>query len=146
MHDNTRDPRLAEISDCLYRVAAKVVIIQNNMMLMVEEAPGGYGVPGGGIDHGQTMQETIVRELLEELAVTIDASFIPEQPQFVGVSGPLDGLPRTTLYFVLKGGHPTVNPQALELSYRWVTKAELETLNVRPNIATMRTQLLDLFT
>ncbi len=145
MQEDYLDPRLEEISDCLYRVAAKAVIIQDNKMLMVEETPGGFGVPGGGIDLGQTTHETIIRELEEELGVVINPSFIHEQPSFVGVSGAFKGLPRVTMYYVLKSGHPSINPKAVELTYRWVTKSDLETLNLRPNIATVRAQLLDLF-
>lgn len=145
MLDDRVDPRLEDISDCLYRVAAKVVIIQNEKMLMVEEVPGGFGVPGGGIDLGQTMHETIVRELEEELEITIDATFIPEQPTFVGVSGAFKGLPRVTLYFVLQAGHPPVEPNAVELQYRWASKEELTTLNLRPNIATVRAELIATF-
>ena len=145
MQENPIDPRLDEISDCLYRVAAKAVVIQDGKMLMVREGPTGYGVPGGGIDHGRSTHETIVRELEEEIGVTLDSSFLPAQPQFVSVSSIIRRLPRVTLYFVVSPEHPEISPTVAELPYRWVTKQELQQLELRPNVASVRDQLLAVF-
>ena len=41
-------------------------------VLITEYAPGLYGLPGGHIDAGETPDQAIVRELHEELGLTVD--------------------------------------------------------------------------
>jgi len=51
------DPRLNQIDDCLYRVATKAIIMQDDKVLLVQETPElWWGFPGGGIDHGETAE------------------------------------------------------------------------------------------
>ncbi len=43
------DPRLFEISDCLYRVAVKAIIIKDGKLLLVKEDDDEFwSLPGGG--------------------------------------------------------------------------------------------------
>ena len=53
------DTRLSDISDALYRVAAKAVIFSGNKLLVVQETEGWYGLPGGGVDHGEEIQQAL---------------------------------------------------------------------------------------
>ena len=64
------DPRLNDIDDCLYRVAARVLIVQDGKVLLVKEAIGGtwWALPGGGVDHGETVESSLVREVEESSA------------------------------------------------------------------------------
>lgn len=64
------DPRLNDIDDCLYRVAARALIVQNNKVLLVKETKQEWwAFPGGGVDHGETVEASLVREIEEELGV-----------------------------------------------------------------------------
>ncbi len=51
------------------------IIIQNNKIALIRKARGGYkgklDLPGGGIEHTETPEETLVRELQEEAEVTV---------------------------------------------------------------------------
>lgn len=64
------DPRLNDIDDCLYRVAIRMLVIHNDKVLLVKEADDDWwALPGGGVDHGETVESTLTREIEEELGV-----------------------------------------------------------------------------
>lgn len=141
--NDTIDPRLNEIIDCLYRVASKAIVINKGKLLLVQEEQGWYGVPGGGIDHGQDLRESLVREIFEELGTKISIEQIPEQPSFVGIGGAFSGIPRVTIYYRVEITD-TEFDNASELSHRWVTADELKDIELGPNIAVSRNELLKL--
>jgi len=56
-----------------YRVSVKALIKnEKGEMLLVKEGTSFWNLPGGGIDHGETMHEALVRELYEEAKITVD--------------------------------------------------------------------------
>lgn len=69
----TRDGREWEIPDAFYRISIKVLIKdQNDRLLVVQDTTNGtWEVPGGGLDHGETIEQTAVREVREELGVML---------------------------------------------------------------------------
>jgi len=53
-----------------YRVAAKAFITdEKGRVLIVKESNDTWGLPGGGINHGELPQECIKREINEELGI-----------------------------------------------------------------------------
>ena len=78
--------KLAAWSYELYRLirrphthGALVAIWQNNQVLMVQTSyRKGYGLPGGGLQPGESAREAAVRELNEELGIAIDSSWLQE--------------------------------------------------------------------
>jgi 8-oxo-dGTP pyrophosphatase MutT (NUDIX family) len=53
-----------------YRVAAKALITdEKGRVLIVKESNDTWGLPGGGINHGEIPQECIKREINEELGI-----------------------------------------------------------------------------
>lgn len=53
-----------------WRVSAYVLIIENNSILIIKNKNEKfYDVPGGGIEFGETIEEAIARELMEEAGV-----------------------------------------------------------------------------
>lgn len=69
----TRDGREWEIPDAFYRISIKVLILsEDDELLVVQDTTNGtWEVPGGGLDHGESIQQTAVREIMEELGVTL---------------------------------------------------------------------------
>ncbi len=57
-------------------VGAYGLIIKNNKIALIKKARGGYtgllDLPGGGIEHDETPEETLKRELMEEAGVTVN--------------------------------------------------------------------------
>jgi 8-oxo-dGTP diphosphatase len=58
---------------------ALVAIWQNNQVLMVQTSyRTGYGLPGGGLQPGESARNAAVRELNEELGLAIESSLLQE--------------------------------------------------------------------
>ena len=56
------------------RVGAKAVIVRDDMILLVkydDENGPHYNCPGGGHQSGETVRETLAREVLEETAAEV---------------------------------------------------------------------------
>ena len=68
-----RDGREWEIPDAFYRISIKVLIKNpDNKLLVVQDTTNGtWEVPGGGLDHGETIEQTAKREIQEELGVVL---------------------------------------------------------------------------
>lgn len=58
-----------EYNDHLFRVSIKAVIrnARGEVLVVHEKGQSGWGFPGGGMDHGETLKEAMKRELYEEL-------------------------------------------------------------------------------
>ena len=69
-----------------YRVSVKALIRNNkNEVLVVKEHQDKWELPGGGLDHGETIHDCLKRELLEELNITNDftESFNKAETQYM---------------------------------------------------------------
>ena len=60
------------------RVGVYAIIIRDSSILLTEKGKGGcyeglFDLPGGGIEFGETPQETLCREVLEEVGMTFDS-------------------------------------------------------------------------
>jgi 8-oxo-dGTP diphosphatase len=62
-----------EIPSPYYRVSLKAIIFDNDKRILVVQTEDGlWELPGGGWEHGESMQECLRREINEELGVPID--------------------------------------------------------------------------
>ncbi|MDZ4992498.1 NUDIX domain-containing protein [Clostridium perfringens] len=55
-----------------YRVAIRAVILNDDKILMVKSNTGDYKFPGGGVENGETPEETLRREVTEETGYILD--------------------------------------------------------------------------
>ena len=53
-----------------YRVSVKAKINFNGKILLVKEDEKKWDLPGGGVEHFETIQEALTRELTEEIGVS----------------------------------------------------------------------------
>jgi ADP-ribose pyrophosphatase YjhB (NUDIX family) len=60
------------MEDSLYRISVKALIKdEQGRYLLIRTTDEGWELPGGGMDHGETPQEALSRELSEELGVNV---------------------------------------------------------------------------
>jgi ADP-ribose pyrophosphatase YjhB (NUDIX family) len=74
--------------DSLIRVTLKAVILNDKSHVLVVKESGRdwWDIPGGGIDHGETIKEALTRELNEEVAFSGKFEFetlIAEDPHYL---------------------------------------------------------------
>lgn len=50
----------------IHRTAARAVIVRNGKILLVHSRRGTYGLPGGGVEAGESCADALVREVAEE--------------------------------------------------------------------------------
>lgn len=61
------------VPENFYRVSAKALVLNESRdkFLIVQEEDSTWEVPGGGIDFGETVQETLIREIDEEMSLKV---------------------------------------------------------------------------
>ena len=131
----------------LQRVAAYALIVRDDEVLLVRNSPrgpypGGWTLPGGGIDHGESPQEAVVREVYEEtgLACTVGEVLVVTDSHFEGTapSGRTEDF--HTVQIVFEG--TAVGDQSPRVVERggtsddaaWVRLPDLDELTLRPNV------------
>jgi 8-oxo-dGTP diphosphatase len=75
-------------SDYLFRVSLKAVIIDNDGRVLVVKETGRdwWDIPGGGLDHGETIAEALARELREEVSLQGEFDYqviLVEDPRYL---------------------------------------------------------------
>lgn len=93
-----------------------------------------YALPGGNPDRGETLPQTIVRELQEELGVVVEVGTMVFCGEVI-----LDEAKNDVLHTVFRGkltaGTPELNAaETTALGVVWRSIDELEALNLYPNI------------
>lgn len=128
------DPRLNDIDDCLYRVAIRTLIVQNNKVLLVQETPEmWWAFPGGGVDHGETVASTLARELEEELDVPAQQVLSDFRIAYYNIGSVVNGVPRMNIYFKASVPEDLLGHTDQIAKWAWFTKDELLQLNLNPS-------------
>ena len=73
-----------------YRVSIKAIIRnEKGEVLLVKEKGSNWSLPGGGMDHGETAEEALAREMYEEALIieNFQARIIGTNPRFVKDKG-----------------------------------------------------------
>lgn len=61
----------------LFKIAVSAFIVRNNRLLILKRAddeaflPGTWEVPGGGVDEGESIEEGVMRETIEEAGIHV---------------------------------------------------------------------------
>lgn len=126
----------------MYNTAKAIIFDGNNVLLIKKEYEDGrilYTLPGGSQNPGETLQETLIREMLEETAaavVILDLVKVYEHQQ-ISKSDP--ELTKHKIEFAfhcnIKGVYsPTLgpHPDPHQTDVAWVNKKTLLTINLYP--------------
>ena len=74
--------------DYLFRVSLKAVILNDigHVLVVKERGRDWWDIPGGGLDHGESIKEALGRELLEEVSLHGDFEYeaiLAEDPKYL---------------------------------------------------------------
>lgn len=128
------DPRLNDIDDCLYRVAIRVLILQDDKVLLVKESDDDWwALPGGGVDHGETIETSLLREIEEELGVPAKEVSCDFEIVHYNIGNVVNAVPRMNLYFKASIPQKLLYKTAHVTEWQWFTKNEFMTVNMNPS-------------
>ena len=122
------------------RVAVGGIVFENNRVLLVRRgkppAEGDWAIPGGSVELGETLQQAVERELLEETGITVKANEIA----YVFDVIPRDPQGRVRFHYViidLMADYISGRPQPGDdvSDARWIAPDELK--NLRINSSTL---------
>ncbi len=135
------DPRLKEIDDCLYRVAIRVLIVQNSKVLLVKETSDEWwALPGGGVDHGETVEQALVREVEEELGIPAEEVSSDFEIVHYTIGNVVNAVPRMNLFFKATIPEELLKQTIHVSKWEWFSKAEFLSVDLHPSYE--KTQLL----
>lgn len=128
------------------KVRPALLLIENNHVLLLHYRYGDadvYGLPGGNPDKGETLDQTVVRELQEELGIEVEVGPMVLTGEVLTPEIGKDDMLHLIFTGQLIGGIPRLNPQETSaLAIAWKPVRELHTLNLYPNVGV---QIQDLF-
>lgn len=112
-------------------LAAAGVAVQDGCVLLLEDRWGRWGLPSGYLEEGEVPEETLRREIREELGVESEV-VAPLRPE-VRWNGP-EGATFVLLHYAVRLLSRDFTPNEEVVQYRWVPFSELGQYNVWPNI------------
>lgn len=119
------------------RVSAAVILDADGRLLLVRKAgTTAFMQPGGKPEPGETPAETLVRELAEEIGLTLASADLTPLGEFTADAANEPGFHVVADVFRVDIGSqtPVVDAEIEEL--RWVSRAEASDLEVAPLAAT----------
>lgn len=127
------------------RIATKAIIRRDGQILLIKfknsERGIHYGFPGGGQEHGETLEASIIRECLEEIGQDVQPLALVHVREFIGrnqaPSTMYNEFHQVECYFECKllSNRPyetATVPDANQIGVEWIDIEKLPTLNLVP--------------
>ncbi len=121
------------------RLAARAVIVEDNRLLLVNAvADAGstlWCAPGGGVETGASLPDTLIREVYEETGLVIEVGGPCLVNEF---HAPERGFHQVEVFFrcrIVTGALDAHwrDPEGIVTRRRWVARAEMAMLRVKPD-------------
>ncbi len=121
------------------RIAARAIILHEGRLLLVNAWPGGQSdlwcAPGGGVERGQSLTETLIREVAEETGLQIEIG----EPALVNeFHDPPSGFHQIEVFFrarILGAGlnRAWKDPAGVVTRRRLFARAEMDAIRFKPD-------------
>ncbi len=133
----------SEIPSPFYRVSLKALVFDGERRLLLAQEPDGFWeLPGGGWEHGETLEACVRRELREELGGELRSLDVATLHP---CTGPGRGYRRLKLVLRAELADGALAPGEEIEALRWVTRAEFPAMAMRDGDDTMRTHILSVW-
>ncbi|MGW2508487.1 NUDIX hydrolase [Streptomyces scopuliridis] len=135
--DHFRDPNAPKANSVVPSVTAVVRDDDGRLLIIHKTDNDLWALPGGGHDIGESIGDTVVREVLEETGITVEIDSIVglyTNPEHVLAYD--DGEVRQQFSICFRA-HPTggsLRTSSESKEVRWVDPADLGTLNIHPSM------------
>ncbi|WP_055566987.1 NUDIX hydrolase [Streptomyces atriruber] len=144
--DHFRDPNAPAANSVVPSVTAVVRNAQGNVLLIHKTDNGLWALPGGGHDVGESVEQTVVREVAEETGIAVvveDIVGLYTDPQHVIAYDDGEVRQQFSICFHARpvGGSLRTSSESKEV--RWVSPADLDTLDIHPSMRLRITHGLD---
>jgi 8-oxo-dGTP diphosphatase len=119
------------------KVRPSVVIFENDCVLLMRYRYGQtdvYNLPGGNVDKGETLAQTVVRELREELGIEIAIEKMVLMGEVL-MESPKNDVLHSVFFAKIIQGKPILNPKETSaLEVVWKPINTLKDLAMYPNV------------
>jgi 8-oxo-dGTP diphosphatase len=119
------------------KIRPAILIIENDKILTMQYHYGNedvYNLPGGNVEVGESLIETLEREMIEELGIKVKIGELLMLSEIHFLEKNLQ-----TIHCIFQGkileGNPTLNSiETSAISIKWLTINELHKINMYPNV------------
>lgn len=123
-----------EMPNGYYRVSIKGLILDENRekFAIILEDNGLWELPGGGLDHGESPEDCLKRELKEEMGLTVTQ--VSSMPSYFLFGKNMKGRWSVNIVFEVKVKDLNFTPSDECQEIKFVSPKELASLNVFRNV------------
>ncbi|AYG82802.1 RNA pyrophosphohydrolase [Streptomyces hundungensis] len=135
--DYFRDPDAPKANSVVPSVTAVVRDADGRLLIIHKTDNDLWALPGGGHDIGESISDTVIREVLEETGITVEVDGVVglyTNPEHVLAYD--DGEVRQQFSICFRA-HPTggnLRTSSESKEVRWVDPADLDDLNIHPSM------------
>ena len=110
----------------VYRVSVKAAIFDgNDRILLVKEHSEELSLPGGGLEHYESIRENLTRELKEEISEDVEIVSISRSPLFAWTAYPED-VPKMSIAYLVDIKPPEVSTRDRTFAYYPINEETLD--------------------
>ncbi|MBO0883474.1 MAG: NUDIX domain-containing protein [Mycobacterium sp.] len=135
--DYYRDPSAPQANSIVVAVTAFVLDDADRVLMIRRTDSGLYAIPGGQQEIGETISQTVMREVKEETGIDVEPTQVTgiyTDPDHVIAFSDGEVRQEFSICFTARmvGGQPRISDESSEVL--WVAPDELDSLNIHPSI------------
>ncbi|MCA6094031.1 NUDIX domain-containing protein [Streptomyces sp. SCA3-4] len=144
--DYFRDPNAPEANSVVPSVTAVVRDGEGNVLLIHKTDNDLWALPGGGHDVGESIEQTVIREVEEETGISVavqDIVGLYTDPQHVMAYDDGEVRQQFSICFRARPIGGTLRTSSESKEVRWISPADLDKLDIHPSMRLRITHGLD---